>query len=157
MPGIAEVVEAVATKIAVAWQPSGSDEVLRREFVAAELSELVGRKVWVFHRGEGQVGKAARRVNLMEYRVSVIVGERYTGGGDLPDEWVNERTDWTRVHVVDPLGDEQRMPVLVGSAFVRECWPQRAEILEVADRESTRLDRLFLSLVEVDYQRLVEV
>lgn len=153
--GITDVVEAVAAEAEARWQPAAPDKLERAEFAAVFLEDLAGRRAWVFQRGEAQVGKAGRKVNLMEYRVSLVFAEKYPDAGEVPAAWLDEWLDWVRRTFLAPLGDEQRRPVLAANKFARACWPQRAELMEPADREANRREKLFLCLVELDYRRTV--
>jgi hypothetical protein len=156
MPGIIDVVDAVEAEVGARWQPSAPDELVRKDFVITELTALVGRRVWLFHRNEEQVGKAARGVDLMEYRVSLVVAERYTAQGEMPKEWLDERTRWVNDTIVGPLGDERRRPVLQANAFARECWPQRAQVQDGFNPEDgKKFEKTLFVLVEIDYRRLV--
>lgn len=127
---ITAVCEAVVARLEARLAPVPPDAVSR-----AYLPEVGegprgkwpdGRRVYVFPDGYSQVATATRAEDTDEYRVAVVVAERYDGPGPVPAGWVDERVDWVE-QLVEDLGDAR------GEYLLGTLRPEAAEVSQVYD------------------------
>lgn len=153
---ITEVRNGVVDKITSAWGPTGNDAVIGLTRVDIDSKAVAGRKVYVFRSGYSTT-PADRGEDQGDYTVAVMVVERYTGQGDPPETWIDDRVDWCEwlVRLLgDPRGD--RLLATAGDPY-SGLWPQSAEVTVVHDIEELAEKKLFVSVLSVTYREQVGV
>lgn len=94
---IIEIADAAVAKIAAHWQPTGDNQVRRTYTPGLNLKSLpAGRDVQVWFEEWGQSDIATRAEDRNSYVVWFAVYELYTIDGDVPNEWVDERVEFTK-------------------------------------------------------------
>lgn len=53
-------------------------------------------------------GPASRGEDLTDYRIQIAAVEAYTGAGDVPAAWLDERVDWFERAVVRTIADARQ-------------------------------------------------
>lgn len=106
---VLDACDAVAADIRAVWSPTAPNAV-RRAYAPRigfsgdhKNSLLVGRQVYAFPAAWGSPEGASRGELFHEYTVAVVVAERYTVDGQVPqgpvpDEWVDERVLFVEQH-----------------------------------------------------------
>lgn len=138
----------IVAELIAAWAPTGTDEVLRVYEVPIKLSELKGRKVYVFP-DEYTAEPAERETDLYAHGVVVLTVERYPSatGGKPPVAWVDERVDfvWQRVWNGLDYSRDSRLLKFDG----RSVWTESVGPAEVYDAD--RLQGLGVFWSEVPF------
>lgn len=139
---------AAAVTVETAFAPDWLDPDLWKDNPGL-AARFTGRRVFVFAAGKAQAATASRKLDLNEYRVEVVVIERYAAAGPPPDDWVAERVAWVETEIYDRLGDARAVPLPV-----RDCFPQSQEWDQVYSYELLRELKLFRSGVIFGFRRL---
>lgn len=113
--------------------------------------EFTGRKVYVFGATERQESPATRSEDFNDYGIVVIVLERFTDAGDVPNDWLDERVAWVESGIYDTFGDARTTNLAVpGADPVTQEWTQ------VYSPELLRQLKLFRSEVTIVFRRIEE-
>lgn len=75
--------------------------------IRVDPEEMTANTMRVQVRADGWTdgGPASRGEDLTDYRIQVAVVEAYTGAGDVPAAWLDERVNWFERAVVQSIGD----------------------------------------------------
>lgn len=94
---IIQIADAVVTKIAAFWTPTGSDQVRRTYTPGINLKALpAGRDVQVWFEEWGQADIATRVEDRNSYVIWVAVYEVYTTADDVTNAWVDARVEFVK-------------------------------------------------------------
>lgn len=142
---IVTVADAVKDRINDNLDPALSATVARVFHVDIDSKDLSGRQVYVFPAGYMDVEPATRSDDLKEFRIGIVIVERYTASEFPTDSWMEERLEWVQNNVFDRLVDP-RVGVLL------DClWPDTATVL-AWDYDLLVEKKLFFSEVEINYR-----
>jgi hypothetical protein len=114
-----------------------------------------GRQVFVYPRGYGQVEAETRNTDLMEFRIGIIVVERYADPGVPPDSWVDDLSAWVEAWIYSPLNvigvREDDQPTTD-----EELWAgfhcETADVLAEYDLEALTEHKIFWSELEFAFR-----
>lgn len=101
---VAAVIEAAATATVISGTTASVSAVAQLAVDPDAMTANV-RLVQVRAAGWADGGPAARGVDLTDYKIQIAVIESYTGAGDVPVLWVDDRLEWFDACVVRALGD----------------------------------------------------
>lgn len=113
---------------------------------------LADKRVYVFALSPTTVAQLTRRDELREYKVAIVVVERYdepaTGAEvePVPETWIKERKSWVVDYIYDTLNPKDVRPL--------SMWPNRCEIVTDVDFANLQ-NKIFWSEIEVDYREVV--
>ena len=124
---ILTVCDALVTAIDAAWTTKTADSgSVSREYIAplstSELSSLTGRKVYVIP-GDYVNNPATRKEDQWEYRIGVLVVERYASAGLPSNSWMDTRVDFVE-NIVANACDYSHSLLSVSN---REVWTESLE------------------------------
>lgn len=144
------VVDACVTAITAAL-PGGDGTTVSRDYLpdvldAEMIGTLSGRYCFVFPLGYSQVEAATRAEDLNEYRVGVLVVERFTDAGDPSRSWTDTRLEWVQDQVYDVLGDVR------GSALITGLYNETNDVTQAYDPVLLRSHKLFWSECEFAFR-----
>lgn len=98
---IVEVRDAVAARL-TAWlaanDPGSATVTTTRRLEIAD-TQPGGRTVFVLPAGYTQLEPGTRTTDWTDYRVAVVVVERYAAPGDPPDSWADDLSAWVEANV----------------------------------------------------------
>lgn len=105
---------------------------------------------YVFPAGKAQAATASRGKDLSEYRLEVVLVERYDGAEAVPPRaWVKGRIDWVEVEVFDRFNDARADPYPVEGYY-----PQSVEWVTAYDPADLRERKMFRSGLVITLRRL---
>lgn len=113
--------------------------------------EMTGRYVYVFALPPTTVGQLTRAKELREYKVAIVVVERYAdpaAGGEVeavPEDWIKTRKTWVSDYIFSTLNPKSVRPL--------SMWPNRCEIVTDVDFANIQ-NKIFWSEIEVDYREI---
>jgi hypothetical protein len=145
---VIEFCDAVVAAILASWVPVSPNAVSSEYEPDFDIATITGRKVYVFPAGYGQAGTVTRGEDENEYRVSVIIMERYTDEGAVPKAWLNARVLWVQNSLYVPLTDARAASIL------GESWPETGDVTTVYDLDVLRDYKVFLSEIEIAYREI---
>lgn len=128
----------------VALLPAGAERVYE---VSIEAESLATRVVYVFPTTYGYLETLTRKDDQSEYKVSILIAERYTGAGAAPNAWLDERIEWVQDNILDVLDDPRSSEPVDGYV------PWQSEVSPVYDIEELVQRKLFLSVVVITYRQ----
>lgn len=140
---------AIVTLITTASSGDPADSI-EQGFIP-EHATVTGRAVHVFSLPGTTVSQMTRAKELREFKVSVVVINRYTDPVDgsavevIPESWVQEQKTWVQDYVFDLLNAKAVRPL--------SMWPARCELVTEVDAQQLK-DKIFWSEVEIDYREL---
>jgi len=120
--------------------------ILDAEFVANISS--VGRQVYAVPLDYSQVEFASRAQDLNAYPVGVLVVNRYTDAGAIPDAWIDDQVEWVEKIIWNPLQNMRRDPLL-GS-----LWSHNAKVDLVYRVDYLQQNKLFWSEVTFEFHEI---
>lgn len=151
---ISEVADGAQAVIDAAWTGKGANDAVTVEYELpvreSEVNQLVGRKVYVFEEGYGNVGITARGKDLNEYRIKVMCVERYTTAGRVSKTWARERVKFVAEKIVDALDFTRE----ADGRLLTTLWTEtiNVESVYVAEFMSGENGRLFWSEIEFAFR-----
>jgi hypothetical protein len=110
---------------------------------------LTTRSVFIIPLGYENPEMATRSEDVMDYRIGIVVCERYTGMGAPPQDWLRERKQWVAENIYDVLLDQRAEPIL------DKIWPQAGAVTVACDPEMVREHKIFWSEIEVTFREIV--
>ena len=146
-----DLCEAVKTLIETAAAGDPPDSIALAYAPEADRIAMTGLSVYVFSMPPTTVGNVSRAKALREYKVAVVIVERYASAAAnaieaVPAEWIQERKSWVEEFVYDTLNPKDTRPL--------DMWPNRCEITTDVDFTQLQTNKIFWSEVEVDYREL---
>ncbi len=147
-----EVADIAAAAIGAAWSPVAPDSVAREYGDEEPTASFLGRRVYVFPMGDGEVDRISRSEVEWSYRLAIVVAEKYDGVGLPTKAWMDTRVEFTRTKVYDVLNVDRQSEFLGTPATL---WTQSIDRPEAYDFESYRKLGFFWSSVEVELRELV--
>ena len=149
--------DALVASLTARWATAAPDAVSREYLTDAKLETLTGRRVWVFP-AEYTDRPAARAEDLNEYRVAVVVTERYAAQAAATSaalkEWADERVDFVRELIVDGFDFGRHGVNGLLAVGARELWTAEIDPVEVYDPALLETKKLFWSSVEFVFQEI---
>lgn len=118
-----------------------------------ERISMSGTSVYIFSLPKTTVGAVSRAKELQEYKVAIVIVERYTEAAAddeeaVPEEWLQDRKSWVEDYVFDVLNSKGMRPL--------SMWPNRCEWTTDVDWQQLRSNKVFWSEIEVDYREIVD-
>lgn len=127
---------------------------------SVDRKDFSGRTIWVVPAAYMDAQRLARKLVHKGVKVIVVVAERYESPAQsdpdepVPNEWVDTRVDWVEEHVFDLL-NETGVHDPAGRLLGR-FQPWSCEVTVVFDAERLNTDKVFWSLIEVEYRETAE-
>lgn len=151
---ILTVCDALVSAIDTAWTTKVADSgATSREYIApvstAELSSLTGRKVYVIP-GDHVKSAETRGENRWEYRVGVLVVERYISAGLPPKAWMDARVEFVETTIANACDYWRSLLGISG----REVWTELLET-KTYDVDLLNESNLFWSEVQLDLREIL--
>lgn len=147
-----DLCEAVKTLIETAAAGDPPDSIELAYAPEADRIAMTGLAVYVFSLDPTTVGNVTRKKEMREYKVSVVIVQRYADAAEsgieaVPEAWVQEKKSWVEDFVYSTLNPRTVRPL--------DMWPNRCEITNLVDYAQLRTNKIFWSEVEVDYREIV--
>lgn len=98
------VIEAAAVATVISGTTADVSAVAQLAVDPDEMTATV-RQVQVRAAGYADGGPVTRGIDATDYRIQIAVVEVYTGAGDVPVSWLDDRLEWFDSCVVRALGD----------------------------------------------------
>lgn len=141
-----EVADAVVTRITSNLDVPGSATVAREYTIDVRAEDVSGRLVYVLPGGVENQGPATRSDDFDDYKIGVVIVERYTGTAADRKAWLDARLLWVQTQIWDRLQDVRAYGLLLSS-----LWPQLSNWLAY-DYELLRQKKLFWSELEITFR-----
>lgn len=149
---VLELADAVVVAIQAGWDDPAPATVSRVYLFDVPDSDLglrsvEGRQVYVFPAGIADAGLVTRNTSQTEYRIAVLIVERYTEPGDPPSSWVDDRVTWVETEIWNKLSAFNAL-----ASQERGVWAETAESVSIYDAAILREHRCFWSEFEFAYR-----
>ncbi|WP_020467850.1 hypothetical protein [Zavarzinella formosa] len=144
---IVALADAVASAIAARFP----DETVTRSYLdEAELSEITGRMIYVHPGPWAEVEPATREQKWRDFTIEVVIRDRHTAAGTLPDSWVDDRMAFVE-EVWAFAGDER--DAALGEA-IGDAIPNATEVTVPYEPDYLRDFKVFQAEFTVTYREL---
>jgi hypothetical protein len=149
--GLNAVRDALVALIDAAWdRDDPDDEVSGKSYLDIDSAKLKGRKVYVFRAGRADE-PADRSEDQNDYGMLVLVVERWTEQGDVPEEMIDEFVAWVE-WLLKTVGDARTVRLLGDADAGTGLWPEMAEIAVALDVEEITERKLLVAQLNVTYR-----
>lgn len=148
---ISEVADGAAAVIQTAWVPVAPNAVsVEYELPVREsnVQQLVGRKVFVFEDGYGNVGVTSRGTDLNEYRIKVVCAELFGTAGRPTKAWCRERVKFVAEKIVDSLDFTRE----TDGRLLNSLWTESINVESVYVAEILGEHKVFWSEIEIAFR-----
>jgi len=147
---IVEVADGVVARINTVWAPVAPNTVSRQYELPMHENDLIvsGRQVWVFPDGYLRIEPATRASYLNEYRIRVVIAERYAdAAGPAPTAWLDARLYFVASMIVDALDYAAAATGMPTGLLLNNLWTESIEVVEAYAHDLLAENKLFFSEV----------
>ena len=148
---VLDVCDAVANLINREWGPTAPDAVTSEDFIPElAVDTITGRKVYVMPSQYGQAEVLDRASDLNEYRITIIIVEKYTVANGPTNTWVRNLMLFVQDQIYDRLMNHRDEPTM------EDLMPESGSVTPY-DYEMLVEAKMFVSEVEINFHKVESI